>query len=785
MKQSGTAGDRLRLRPLKRILDRVNAHAEAMREASDEELRSKTAQFKARFQRGETLDALLPEAYAAAREACRRVLGMYPYDVQVLGAAALHRGQIAEMKTGEGKTLTAVMPLYLNALTGRSCILVTMNEYLAARDGAMLRPVYEYLGMRSAVGVPPVPGRKLNAEQKRRIYGSDIVYTTHGSLGFDYLIENLAGSRKDRFLREFYYCIVDEADSVLLDSAQTPLVISGAPRVRSNLYGEAENLVSLLSPERDYVRDEDDAVWLTEEGVRRAERFYGIPNLFAKEESERMRHIVLALRAHALYEKDRNYLVDEGQVKLLDSVSGRVLESTKLRGGQHQAIEAKEHLRLTPETRAMASITYQDFFRLFPKLAGMSGSAADERRELKETYRTAVVSIPTHRPMLREDLPDVVCASRAEQLRKAVDEIGQLYGRGEPVLVFADSIRTSQLVSDQLLERGIPHNVLNAYNTAREAMIIAEAGHPYAVTVATAVAGRGTDIRLQEDAAQRGGLAVIGIGRMAGRRQEVQARGRSGRQGDPGFSRFYISPEDEVAEKCGAGWLEKYRSGQKGTTLLRLGRAVNAAQRISEEQARAARQMTAKFGRTMLRQRQVIYRMRDEVLEGKAVSGERLLEIAAEVNGRFLDECGTALSRHRILRWVLDQITYRVDTYPVPRDLPTREGAERYLARTSGEVLEAQKERLGGPEAVNEFLCAMTLKAIDEAWIEQVDYLQQLRLSIMGRGYAGRDPVLEYHKEAYRAFSRMEYEIRKNMMRNILLGEIVVTGNRKWKVIMP
>ena len=780
--------DELRLMPLKRILARINRLADPMRGLSDEALSAKTAAFRERLARKESEDALLPEAFAVAREAARRVLGMFPYDVQVLGAIALHRGMIAEMKTGEGKTLTAVLPLYLSALSGKSCILVTMNDYLAIRDGRDLAPLYDFLGLKVAVGVPENPGVRFTAKEKRDIYAADVVYTTNGTLGFDYLIENLAPSREETYLRPFHYCIIDEADSVLLDSAHTPLVISGAPRVQSNLYAQADDFVTTLTPERDY-RVEEEHVFLTDEGVRYAERYFAADNLFAADQADMMRHIMLALRAHATMERDRDYIADEDGIRLLDRSSGRLLELTKLRGGQHQAIEAKEHVTITRETRSMASITFQDFFRLFPRIAGMTGSALYNRRELKEIYGVDVLGIPTNRPVRRRDLKDVVCRSKTEQIARATDEVCALHERKQPVLMITDSIGTSEQVSRILLKKGIPHNVLNAYHTAREVMIIAEAGRESAVTVATAVAGRGTDIRLQGEAGENGGLALIGVGRMANRRQETQARGRSGRQGDPGFSRFYVSPDDDVVTKNGADWFEKYREDPSADRSRlpagRLARLIRNAQRTSEENAGSERQMTMRFGRSMRRQREVIYAMRSGVLEGETVPTEVLLSIQEKVIDRFLASSDRTPDTYAVGRFILDHISYRMEELPQVQHTRNREAVRRYLRSLSTEMLHRQLARCGSEERAREFVRMMTLKAIDEAWIEQVDYLQQLRLAISGRSFAGHDPVQEYHKEAHRSFAKMEDAVRRGMMRNILLSDIGDAVNGTLQVVLP
>ena len=781
--------DDFRLAPLKRILEKVNRLAKQTHALSDDALRAKTAAFRERLQKGENESALLPEAFAVAREAAKRVLGMYLYDVQVLGAIALHRGKIAEMKTGEGKTLTAVLPLYLSALSGKSCILVTMNDYLAVRDGNDLAPLYAFLGLRVAVGVPENPAQRFSAAQKRKIYAADVVYTTNGALGFDYLLENLAPSVGETYLRPFHYCNIDEADAVLLDSAHMPLVISGAPRVQSNLYRQADDFVSTLKRERDYTVDAESA-YLTEEGVAYAEAYFAVDNLFDASEAERMRHIMLALKAHAIMERDKDYIRDEGGIRLLDRAGGgRILEHTKLRGGIHQAIEAKEHVKITQETRSVASITFQDFFRLFPRVAGMTGTAQHNRRELREIYGLDVLRIPTNEPVIRRDFPDVVCSTRKEQIARALAEVQALNENRQPVLMFTDSIATSEQVSAILLQKGIPHNVLNAHNVAREAMIIAEAGKPGAVTVATGVAGRGTDIRLQGEAKEHGGLALIGVGRMENRRMEMQARGRSGRQGDPGFSRFYVSPDDEVVKKNAAKWFERYRDDPKldrsHLPAGRLRRLIAAAQRRGEELEREQRRMTMRYGRSMCRQREVIYHMRSGVLSGDTVSKDQLAQIAEQVIDAFLDSSDRLPDRYALSRFILDNISYRIDALPAEDLLLSRDQQKRYLMSLFSDMLSAQLGRCGTVSASETFVRMMTLKAIDEAWIEQVDYLQQLRIAISGRNFAGHDPIQEYHREAHRSFRKMQDAVKLTMIRNILLSDILLFPDGSMRVVLP
>ena len=461
-----------KIKAYKKILKKINRLGPKMRALSNKELSSLTEVYKERIRKGESLDKIMIEAYAAIREAAGRVLNMYPRDVQVLGAIALNQGKIAEMKTGEGKTLVAALPLYLNALTGKSTILVTMNNYLACRDGKQMGELFKFMGLTTRVGVKENASEGLNLEEKKKAYAADILYTTNGNLGFDYLSENLGATKNDRFMRPFYYVIIDEADSVLLDSAQMPLVISGAPRVLSNLYDTADFFVTTLK-EEDYELDKQSKkVYLTDSGIDKAQRFYAKENLYAKENFELVRHIILALRARMLFSPQKEYVVEDGKIKLLEGSSGRIIENTKLRQGQHQALEAREHVAITQETRAMASITYQDLFNLFPKLAGMSGTAADDTAEFIDTYGLGVVRIPTYKPVRRKDLDNRCFYNREDQIEAALDETERIHKTGRPVLVITDAIDVCEKCSERLLGDGIPHNVLNAYNVAKEADII-------------------------------------------------------------------------------------------------------------------------------------------------------------------------------------------------------------------------------------------------------------------------------------------------------------------------
>lgn len=532
-------GQDFQLRKVKKILKQINALKGKMSSLSDQELVAKTVEFRQRLSEGESLDDILVEAFAVVREADKRILGMFPYDVQVMGAIVMHYGNVAEMNTGEGKTLTATMPVYLNAFSGEGVMVVTPNEYLSKRDAEEMGQVYRFLGLTIGVPFTEDPKKEMKAEEKKLIYASDIIYTTNSNLGFDYLNDNLASNEEGKFLRPFNYVIIDEIDDILLDSAQTPLIIAGSPRVQSNYYAIINTLVTTLVEGEDYIfKEEKEEVWLTTKGAKSAENFLGIDNLYKEEHASFARHLVYAIRAHKLFTKDKDYIIRGNEMVLVDKGTGRLMEMTKLQGGLHQAIEAKEHVKLSPETRAMASITYQSLFKMFNKISGMTGTGKVAEKEFIETYNMSVVRIPTNRPRQRIDYPDNLYITLPEKVYASLEYIKQYHAKGNPLLVFVGSVEMSQLYSSLLFREGIAHNVLNANNAAREAQIISESGQMGAVTVATSMAGRGTDIKLGKGVAELGGLIVIGTERMESQRIDLQIRGRSGRQGDPGMSKF-------------------------------------------------------------------------------------------------------------------------------------------------------------------------------------------------------------------------------------------------------
>lgn len=759
------------------LLGKVKEECKKVKNLSDYELKNKTNEFKRRLSAGETTEDILPEAFAVCCEADYRVLGMFPYDVQILGGIALHLCYLCEMNTGEGKTLTATMPLYLNGLTGKSTILVTANEYLAIRDAEEMGQVYEFLGLSVKAGVTRDTNEHLNNDQKKEIYAADIVYTTHGSLGFDYLLNNLVHSKEDRFMRELYYVIIDEADSVLLDSASMPLVISGSPRVQSNLYGITDFFVTTLVEDEHYIV-EDNKVWLTDKGIEYAQRYFRIENLYSKENFDVLRHVVLALRAHYLMDKDVDYVVtDSGEIVLLDKSTGRKMNGMKLRGGSHQAIEEKERLKLSQEQRSVASITYQNLFNLFPKMSGMSGTIADGKDELLEVYHKQVVVIPPNKPMARKDLPDKYFKTSEEQFDAVIKETVKRHNTGQPVLLIASLISDTEMLSKLLVQENIEHSVLNANNAFWEAEIIKEAGQKNVVTVATSMAGRGTDIRLGSGVKELGGLCVLGIGRMNNTRDERQARGRAGRQGEPGVSIFYTSLEDDVCEILGDDFLEKYIEKDKHISKRRIKKLINKSQKIKSESSVFQRKNAVNYDSVMQRQRTIMYKTRNDLLDGKSLDENYLLSIC-EDNIKDFVKSNKKLDSYAVHRYVLDNLSYRLQEM----DESTKNQKD-YLIQYSKMAFNTKKKSIG--DRFSEYCRLCTLRALDDGWVEEVDYLQQLQAAISGRSSAQRNLLFEYQREARISFEDMEKSIKKAMIRNILLGEVSFGKDNEMIILYP
>lgn len=771
------------LRKAKKILKKINALKGKMQSLSDQELAAKTLEFRERLTKGESVDDLLVEAFAVVREADRRVLGMFPYDVQVLGGIIIHQGNVAEMNTGEGKTLTATLPVYLNALTGKGTMLVTTNEYLAKRDAEEMGRVYRFLGLTVGVPFTSNPKQKLKPEEKKRIYSSDIIYTTNSVLGFDYLGDNLASNESGKFLRPFDYVIIDEIDDILLDSAQTPLIISGSPRVQSNHYELVDTLFTTLVEGEDYIfKEEKDEVWLTTKGAKAAENFLGIDHLYKEKHANFARHLVYALRAHKLYTRDKDYVIRGQEMVLVDKGTGRLLEMTKLQGGLHQAIEAKEHVKLSPESRAMASITYQSLFKMFQKVSGMTGTGKVAEKEFLETYNMKVVRIPTNRPTQRIDYPDNLYVTLPEKVYASLEYIKEYHKKGNPILVFVGSVEMSHLYSSLLLREGIAHNVLNANNVAREAQIISESGQLGAVTVATSMAGRGTDIKLGQGVAELGGLIIIGTERMESQRIDLQIRGRSGRQGDPGMSKFFVSLEDDVIKKFGPNWVHKrykdYHVQDMTNPVVLRGRKyrklVERAQRASDSAGRSARRQTLEYAESMNIQREMVYKERDRLIDGS-----RDLEgVVEDIIDSYTNEVSSVNyeSRELLFHFIVTNISFHIKEIPEYLDISDKNAVRTFLKQIIDKELSEKKALLEQYGLYEQFLRFSLLKAIDDNWVEQVDYLQQLMMAVSGQSSTQKNPIVEYYQEAYSGFETMKEQIHLDMVRNLLMGLVEITS---------
>ena len=771
-------GEGRRQKELETIVARVSALADDMRVLTDSELRAKTDEFKARLGAGETLDDLLPEAFAVVREAADRVLNMRPFDVQVMGGVVLHRGAIAEMKTGEGKTLVATMPVYLNALTGRGVHVVTVNDYLAKRDTEWMGPVYEFLGLSVAA-----LQNAMSPEERKAAYECDVLYGTNTEFGFDYLRDNMALSLEQRVQRGHHYAIVDEVDSILIDEARTPLIISGPGERAAKTYYEFARIARQLKPDEDYEVDEKKrTVSPTEEGIAKVEKMYGVDNLYEDLSGQLVNHLVQALKAEALFKRDVDYLVADGEVKIIDEFTGRILEGRRYSEGLHQAIEAKEGVRIKEENQTLATITLQNYFRLYDKLAGMTGTAATEADEFQHTYGMEVVIIPPNSPMIRDDLDDLIYKTEAAKFRAVVEDIVACYERKQPVLVGTISVDKSERLSAMLNRRGVPHEVLNAKHHAREAAIVAQAGQPGAVTIATNMAGRGTDIKLGEGVPDLGGLYVLGTERHESRRIDNQLRGRSGRQGDPGLSRFYISLEDDLMRLFGGDRIFSImeRLGVDEDTPIEhslISRSVETAQRRVEEQNFQIRKRVLEYDDVINKQREVVYAQRQRILEGQDLRDD-VCEIIERVLSGVI--AGYTLVSRYPEEWDLGELfTTLRSFYPVgfgPQDLgPLDElDAEAITQRVVEDALRVyeSKEADVGYENMRVLERWVLLRALDAKWRDHLYEMDYLREGIGLRALAQKDPLVEYKAEGYRMYVEMMEAVQADFVRYLFHLEV-------------
>ncbi|MDM7988042.1 MAG: preprotein translocase subunit SecA [Smithella sp.] len=772
----GTKNDR-ELKRLSILLKEVNHFESDMTALSDDELKAKTPYFREKLKSGLTLDDILTEAFAVVREASRRALGMRPFDVQIIGGIALHEGKIAEMKTGEGKTLAATLPLYLNALEGKGCHVVTVNDYLANRDAQWMGPIYKFLGL--SVGVI-IHG--LDDDERRKAYACDITYGTNNEFGFDYLRDNMKFTLDDYVQREFNYAIVDEVDSILIDEARTPLIISGPSEESTDKYYKINQIIPRLKKENDYSIDEKSrTVVLTEEGVAHVEKLLNVQNLYEPRNIEILHHVNQALRAHTIFKRDVDYLVKDGQVVIVDEFTGRVMPGRRYSDGLHQALEAKEDVKIERENQTLASITFQNYFRMYKKLAGMTGTADTEAEEFKKIYNLEVLVIPTNKPMIREDRNDLIYKTEKEKINAVIRDVKELNKQKRPVLIGTISIEKSEMLSKHLLRAGIKHHVLNAKNHEKEAEIIAHAGQAGMVTISTNMAGRGTDIKLGEGVAELGGLHILGTERHESRRIDNQLRGRSGRQGDKGSSQFYLSLEDDLLRIFGAerisGIMDKIGIEEDQPIEHKyISRAIENAQKRVEGQNFDIRKHLLDYDDVMNRQRKVIYEQRKKVLRGDNLWGDMEVmvgEIVDDILSEFIDEKAKKeeINYKGLEDALLKQFNIKFDL--VHFDNTKAEGVSlREFIIEGVQGLLRNKENEFGKELMDYLMKVIMLQAIDVQWKEHLLAMDHLREGIGLRGYAQKDPVREYQREGYEMFMEMIARIKMDVLEKLCLIRI-------------
>jgi preprotein translocase subunit SecA len=772
----GTKNER-ELKRMAPLVDRINDLEREMRRLSDADLKAKTAAFKERLDRGAGLDDLLPEAFAVVRETSVRVLGLRPFDVQIIGGIVLHEGKIAEMKTGEGKTLAATMPVYLNALTGEGVHVVTVNDYLAKRDAEWMGAIYHFLGLSVGVIV-----HDLDKEARRKAYAADVTYGTNNEFGFDYLRDNMEYSLANYVQRPFNFAIVDEVDSILIDEARTPLIISGPAEKSTRLYYDINQIIPRLRKEEDYtVEEKTRTVALTEAGIARAEKLLKVDNLYDPRHMLLVHHINQALKAHTLFKRDVDYIVKDGEVIIVDEFTGRLMPGRRYSEGLHQALEAKEGVKVESENQTLATITFQNYFRMYKKLSGMTGTADTEAPEFKKIYNLDVVVIPTHKKMIRIDYPDVVYRTEKEKFEAIIEEIKRLHAKGQPVLVGTISIEKSERLSRMLSRLGIKHSVLNAKNHRLEAEIVAQAGQKGVVTISTNMAGRGTDIVLGEGVTELGGLHILGTERHESRRIDNQLRGRSGRQGDPGSSRFYLSLEDDLLRIFGSdrisGLMEKMGM-QEGEPIEHplISKAIENAQRRVEGHNFEIRKYLLEYDDVMNKQREVIYAQRRKVLEGKDLR-EMIREMTAEILEGIVDLFVNDKTppEEWDLKGLRDRL-FQQFSVKVPLDEEAaRLDPEALTERLNEQIWSAYLKKVEsiGEEIMSSLEQMVMLETIDTAWKDHLLSMDHLKEGIGLRGYGQRDPLREYQREGYEMFVDMVERIKEQTVANLFRVQLV------------
>ena len=782
--------DRRELKKFEKLATKVESLGDEYEKLSDEQLPAKTPEFRKRLENGETLDDILPEAFATAREGAKRVLGLYPFRVQIIGGIALHYGNIAEMMTGEGKTLTATLPVYLNALTGKGVHVVTVNEYLSSRDESEMGQLYKWLGLSVGLNL-----NSMSADEKRDAYNCDVTYSTNSELGFDYLRDNMVVYKDQMVQRPLNYAIIDEVDSILIDEARTPLIISGQADQANSEYIRADSFVKTLVEDKidDDVDDEEDhgdykidwptkTINLTNQGIKKACEHFGLKNLYDIDNQVLVHHIDQALRANYIMLKDIDYVVQNGEVMIVDSFTGRVMEGRRYSDGLHQAIEAKEGVKIQEESKTQATITYQNFFRMYKKLAGMTGTAKTEEEEFREIYNMEVITIPTNRPIARKDLPDILYPTLDSKFEAVVKEIKERHAKGQPVLVGTVAIESSERLSQMLNQAGIPHAVLNAKNHAKEAEIIMNAGQRGAVTIATNMAGRGTDIKLGPGVKELGGLAVIGTERHESRRIDNQLRGRSGRQGDPGVTRFYLSLEDDLMKRFGGDRVKLFldrisdNDDDKVIESRMITKQVESAQKRVEGNNYDTRKQTLQYDDVMRTQREIIYGERMQVIS----EDKSLKPVLMPMIKRTIDHKIDMYTQGDKKDWRNDQlrdfISSAITDEETTKKLNMKHLSAEELKKRLYQIAEdnyAEKEKqLADPEQMLEFEKVVILRVVDERWTDHIDAMDQLRQSISLRGYGQLNPLVEYQEAGYRMFEEMISNIEFDATRLFMKAQI-------------
>ena len=777
------------LRRFMKIADQIEAKSDEYEKLTDKQLQHKTEEFKKELEKGKTLDDILVDAFATVREAAKRVINEKPFYTQVLGALAIHYGNIAEMKTGEGKTLTSVMPAYLNALTGEGVHIITVNEYLASRDAAWMGQIFEFLGLTVGTNL-----RDLSPAEKRERYNCDVLYSTNNEIGFDYLRDNMVVRKEDRVQRPLNFAIVDEVDSVLIDEARTPLIISGGAMHSNNQYMDAQRFVRDLKENEDFIIDEKTkSINLTDEGSKKCEKFYGIDNMYDIKYSALVHHINQALRANFTMKNEVDYVVQDGKVVIVDQFTGRLMQGRAFSEGLHQAIEAKEGVKINEETKTLATITFQNLFRMYKKLSGMTGTAKTEEEEFRNIYNMYVIQIPTNKPVIRKDMADLIFATKQDKYNAIIKEIKERHATGQPVLVGTIAIETSELISNMLKKERIKHEVLNAKNHAREAEIIAKAGEIGSVTIATNMAGRGTDIKLGEGVKELGGLCVIGTERHESRRIDNQLRGRAGRQGDPGYTQFFVSFEDDLMVRFGTDrFKDLLQAAGLGTTInLRsktMTRNVESAQKKVEGNNFDIRKSLLQYDDVMGRQREIMYERRNEILDSDSIHESIINLIKDHIYNLVMSHL---VEQPELLEFDCSEICEYVNENLLRN---SNMKLSEIINKSKDEVIQILEDKIIGEyenkikdlpeEIVNDFEKVIALRVIDTHWMEHINTMDHLKEGIGLRSYAQNNPLVEYTNEGFQLFDEMLDTINREITKYLLKAEIKQNLERK-EVVKP